>query len=63
MVELLGAGAMELDIVGSPSLAELLAPRGQLADEVGQGAVVRIAACLGAQNGHRVPSGLLPIDP
>jgi len=63
MVELLGTGAMELDIVCSPSHAELVAPRGQLADEVGQGAVVRVAACLGTQDGHGVPSGLLPIDP
>src|SRR5207247_11390287 len=63
MVELLAAGAMELHVVPRPSHAEVLAPRGQLADEVGQGAVVRVAPCLGAQDRHGVPSGFLPIDP
>src|SRR5829696_4300891 len=48
VVEALGAGLVQTHVVGRPAGAELLAARGELADEVGQVAVVRVAAGLGS---------------
>ena len=48
MVEALRSGSVETDVVPSPENAEFVAPRGQETDEVGQGAVVRIAPGLAA---------------
>jgi len=36
VVEVLDAGAVEPDVVGGPADTELLAARGQLADQIGQ---------------------------
>lgn len=44
MMELLAAGAVELDVVGGPADPEFVAAGGQLADEVGQATVVGVAA-------------------
>ena len=45
----------------SPPGAEHLAPRRELADEIGQTAVVRVAAGLGAQHGDGVGRHLFPV--
>ena len=60
VVEPLGAGAVGADVVVGPEPAEGLAPGGELADEVLQPAVVRVAAGLGAHDadahlGEQVP--------
>ncbi len=47
--------------MGGPADPELLAPGGQLADEVGEASVVGVAAGLGAQDSHRVVGDLLPV--
>ena len=49
VVEALGAGAVEADVVRGPADAELVAAGRELADEVGEAAVVGVAAGLGAQ--------------
>src|ERR1019366_1876344 len=49
VVHLLGGGAVEPDVVAGPPGAELLAAGGKLADEVGEAAVVRVAAGLDAK--------------
>ena len=61
MVEALGAGAVEADIVRGPPGAEVLAAGGQLADQVRQGLVVRALPGLGAQHGHHVLGLALPL--
>jgi hypothetical protein len=61
-MESLDAGAVELDVVGGPADTELLAARGQLADQVGQCAVVGVASGLGAKEGHDVVGDPLPLD-
>jgi len=43
-VEVLDAGVVEADVVGSPAGAELGALGGELADKVGEVAVVGVAA-------------------
>ena len=53
--------SVELDVVGRPADPELVAPGGQLADEVGEASVVGVAAGFGAQDGHRVVGDLLPV--
>ena len=62
VVEPLGAGAVELDVVGGPADAELVAAGGELADEVGQAAVVGVAAGFGAQDGDGVVGDGVPVD-
>src|SRR3954470_659420 len=68
MSELLGPGVVQPYVVRSPTGAELLADRGQLADELAQVLVVRVAAGLGAQQGdgdvgRGVPVGVVPAGP
>ena len=62
MVELFAAGAVEFDVVGGPADPEFVAAGGELADEVGQAAVVRVPARLGPQDRHRVAGDSLPGD-
>ena len=57
----LAAGLVVADVVGGPPLAERLAAGRQLADQVGERAVVRVAARFGAQGGDQVLGGLLPV--
>ena len=52
---------MVADVLGGPPLAERLAARGQLADEVADGSVVRVASGFGAQRGDQVLGGFLPV--
>lgn len=61
-MESLDAGAVEPDVVGGPANTELLAARGQLADQVGQRAVVGVASGLSAKEGHDVVGDPLPLD-
>ena len=60
VVQALAAGLVVADVLGGPSLAERLAARGQLADEVADGSVVRVASGFGAQRGDQVLGGFLP---
>ena len=62
MVEALGARLVGADVVRGPADAEVLAARRELADEVGEVAVVRIAAGLGAQHRDGVVGGALPVE-
>ena len=59
--ELLGAGAVEPDVVRAPPAAEVLAAGGQLADEVVQVLVVGVAAGFGAQDGDAGVGGGVPV--
>src|SRR2546425_320306 len=61
-MESLDASAVELDVVGGPADTELLAARGQLADQVGEPPVVGVASGLGAKEGHDVVGDPLPLD-
>ena len=49
--------------MGGPPGAEAIAAGGELADELVQLPVVRVAAGLGAQHRHGVAGGALPVDP
>ena len=62
MAELLGAGAVELDVVRAPADAELVAAGGELADEVGEALVVGVAAGDGAQEADAVVGDAVPVD-
>jgi hypothetical protein len=48
----LAPGSMQAHVVGGPPLAEGLTARGQFPDQVGQVAVERVSAGLGAQEVH-----------
>ena len=61
VVEPLDAGAVEAHVVGGPPEPEVLAPGGQLTDEVRQRLVVRVVARLGAQHGDDVLSLAFPV--
>ena len=61
VVDTLGAGAVEAHVVRRPADAELVAARRQLADEVGELAVVGVAACLGAQVSDELGGDVLPL--
>jgi hypothetical protein len=52
---------VDADVVRGPARAELLAASRELTDEVGKGAVVRVAAGLGTKDGDRVVGGALPV--
>ena len=49
VMDAFGAGAVKAHVVRGPELAELLAARRQLADEIGQRSVIGVLAGLGAQ--------------
>ena len=59
--DVLDAGAVDPHVVRRPPGAELVAARRQLADEVGQPAVVRVSAGLGTEDRHGVVRGALPV--
>ncbi|SEE89814.1 MFS transporter, FSR family, fosmidomycin resistance protein [Jiangella alba] len=61
MAEPLGAGAVGADVVAGPEAAEGLAAGGELADEVLQPAVVRVAAGLGPHDAHTHLGEQLPV--
>ena len=61
VVDALGAGAVEAHVVRRPADAELVAARRQLADQVGQLAVVGVAAGLGAQVRDELGGDALPV--
>jgi hypothetical protein len=61
VVDALGAGAVEADVVRAPAGAELVAAGRELADEVGQTAVVRVASSLRAQVGDEIRGHALPV--
>jgi hypothetical protein len=52
VVERLDAAAVVLDVVGGPADPEFFAAGGQFPDQVGQVAVVGVAARFGAQAAH-----------
>ena len=54
MAEALGARAVGADVVVGPQAPEGLALRGELADEVLEAAVVRVAAGLGARDATHI---------
>jgi hypothetical protein len=54
VVQRLEVGAAELDVVGRPAHPEVLAAGRQLTGEIGEAAVVGVAAGLGAQDGGSV---------
>ena len=62
MMEAFGAGAVELDVVGGPADAELVAACRQFADEVGEPLVVWVASGGGAQDGDGVVGDGVPVD-
>ena len=62
VVEALGAGVVEADVVGRPARRGTARSRGQLADEVRELAVVRVSAGFGAQDGDGVVRDALPVD-
>jgi hypothetical protein len=61
MMEALDAGVVEPDVVGGPAGAEGLALRRQLADEIREATVVRVAPGFGAQDRDGVGRNLLPV--
>ncbi len=61
VVDQLGAGGVDLDVVGGPSAPELVAAGGQLTDQIGKAPVVWVAAGLGAQQGDGVVGDLVPV--
>src|ERR671923_2327141 len=58
VVEVLGAGVVEADVVGGPAGAELGALGGEFADEVREVAVVGVVAGRCAQNRDDVAGGV-----
>ena len=61
VVQLLDAGAVDADVVGGPADPEVVTAGGQLADQVGELAVVGVAAGFGAQQGDGVVGHDLPV--
>src|SRR6476620_1747470 len=61
VVQSFGAGGVDADVVAGPAGAELLTARREFADEVGQVAVVGVAAGLCLQDGDGVVSSLAPV--
>jgi Phage integrase family len=62
VVEAFGRGAMVFDVVACPPGAERVASGRQFADKVGQGLVVGVAACLGAECCDGVVGDGLPVE-
>jgi diketogulonate reductase-like aldo/keto reductase len=61
VVDAFGAGAVAVDFVLGPALAERVAAGGQFADQVGQGLVVGVAADFGAQGGDVLVGDGVPV--
>ena len=61
-MEALEPGVVPADVVGGPERPEQLAARRQLTDEVGELAVVRVAAGFRAQDGDDVVRDAVPVD-
>ena len=61
MVVDLRAGAVQPHIVIGPAVAECVTAGGQLADQIGQVAVIGVAAGFGAQHGHGGVGRLVPV--
>src|SRR3954447_10953379 len=61
VVEPLDALRVQPDVVRGPQPAELVALRGELADQVREASVVRVAAGLGAEDRYRLPGGAIPV--
>ena len=59
--KVLAAGVVQAHVVGRPPGPELLTAGGQFPHQVGEAAVVGVAAGLGAQDRHRVIRGALPV--
>lgn len=57
----LGGRGVKLDVVGGPPGAEFFAAGRELTDQVGQAAVVGVAACLDAQCGDGVAGDTVPL--
>jgi hypothetical protein len=62
VVKVLHAASVEPDVVGRPADTELLAARGQLANQVSQGSVIGVSSGLGAQGSNDVVGDVLPVD-
>lgn len=61
VVEAFRASAVVADVVGAPAGAEFVAAGGELADEVVQVLVMRVAAGFGPQDGDGDVGGLVPV--
>jgi hypothetical protein len=61
VVEVFDAGAVGADVVGTPATAELVAARGQLADQVVEALVVRVLPRRRAEVGDRGVGGEPPV--
>jgi len=61
VVEELGAGGVDADVVGGPSNPKVSAAGGQLSDQVRQLPVVGIAPGLGSEHGDHVVGDLVPL--
>jgi catechol 2,3-dioxygenase-like lactoylglutathione lyase family enzyme len=61
VVEVLGARAVQPDVVRAPAAAEFFAAGGQFANEVMQPFVVGVAAGFGAQDGDGGVGGEVPV--
>ena len=62
VVEAFLAGVVVADVVSRPSCTELVAPCGELTDQVGEGSVVRVPAGFAAQDCNRVVGCVVPVD-
>jgi hypothetical protein len=61
VVDSLGAGAVEADVVRGPAGAELCAADRELSDEVRQATIVGVATGFGAQMRDEVAGDALPV--
>jgi hypothetical protein len=61
MVKPLDSCRLQTDVVRSPEDAELVAFRGELADQVGECAVVRVASSFEAEERHGVLGCTVPV--
>src|ERR1700722_9612023 len=61
MVQVFDGGVVEADVVRGPADAELVALGGELADEVGEVPVVRVATGGPAQDGDGLAGGAIPV--
>jgi hypothetical protein len=61
VVEVLGAGAVVTDVVGTPAGGELVTAGRELADEVVEISVMGVPACFGAEHGDGDVGGAAPV--